>query len=229
VPLELQRIKVLCFDVDGTLSDTDDRWVSQLSRFLRPLGLLSNRYDPVFVARRLIMMLESPGNFLYHIFDRFGLDGIMAHFFSLIARRDKKRPANFWLIPQTRQALTRLHPHFPLAIISARGETGTTAFLDQFGLTAFFKSIATSQTCRYTKPFPDPVLWVASQMGVKPEECVMIGDTTQDIRAGKSAGAQTVGVLCGFGTEPELRRAGADLILSCPGDLVKVLLTSLVE
>jgi phosphoglycolate phosphatase-like HAD superfamily hydrolase len=41
----------------------------------------------------------------------------------------------------------------------------------------------------------------------------MIGDTTVDIRAGKAAGAQTVGVLCGFGEEEELRRAGADLIL----------------
>jgi phosphoglycolate phosphatase len=41
----------------------------------------------------------------------------------------------------------------------------------------------------------------------------MIGDTTVDILAGRSAGAQTVGVLCGFGEEPELRRLGADLIL----------------
>ena len=41
----------------------------------------------------------------------------------------------------------------------------------------------------------------------------MIGDTTVDMRAGKAAGAQTVGVLCGFGEEPELRQLGADLIL----------------
>ena len=56
-------------------------------------------------------------------------------------------------------------------------------------------------------------MWAAQQMQVKPEECLMVGDTTVDIRAGKSAGAQTVGVLCGFGTERELRRAGADLNL----------------
>jgi len=50
-------------------------------------------------------------------------------------------------------------------------------------------------------------------MNVSPENCLMIGDTTVDIRAGKSAGAQTVGVLCGFGEEPELKQMGADLIL----------------
>ena len=60
-------------------------------------------------------------------------------------------------------------------------------------------------------------------MGVKPEECLMIGDTTVDIRAGKSAGAQTVGVLCGFGEEPELRRFGADLILESTSQLADVL------
>jgi phosphoglycolate phosphatase-like HAD superfamily hydrolase len=60
-------------------------------------------------------------------------------------------------------------------------------------------------------------------MGVLPEECLMIGDTTVDIRAGRSAGAQTVGVLCGFGSEDELQRAGADLILPTPLDVLKYL------
>jgi phosphoglycolate phosphatase-like HAD superfamily hydrolase len=52
----------------------------------------------------------------------------------------------------------------------------------------------------------------------------MVGDTTVDIRAGKAAGAQTAGVLCGFGSERELRRAGADLILPTTGQLDEILL-----
>jgi phosphoglycolate phosphatase-like HAD superfamily hydrolase len=52
----------------------------------------------------------------------------------------------------------------------------------------------------------------------------MVGDTTVDMRAGKSAGAQAVGVLCGFGEEPELRRKGADMILKTTGELAGVLL-----
>ena len=67
------------------------------------------------------------------------------------------------------------------------------------------------------------MVWAARQMGLEPQECVMIGDTTVDIRAGKAAGAQTVGVLCGFGDEKELRRAGADLILPSTADLAQVL------
>ena len=70
----------------------------------------------------------------------------------------------------------------------------------------------------------DPILLAAQKMGVKPEECLMIGDTTVDMRAGKSAGAQTVGVLCGFGEEPELRKRGADQILKTTSELTGLLL-----
>ena len=61
-------------------------------------------------------------------------------------------------------------------------------------------------------------------MNVQPDECLMIGDTTVDIRAAKAAGAQSVGVLCGFGEEKELRQAGADLILESTALLADVLL-----
>ena len=96
-------------------------------------------------------------------------------------------------------------------------------FLDQFNLVPYFKCIATDQTCQHTKPFPDPILWAAREMGVLPEACLMVGDTSVDIRAGKAAGAQTVGVLCGFGEEAELREHGADMIISMTAELVQVL------
>lgn len=51
----------------------------------------------------------------------------------------------------------------------------------------------------------------------------MVGDTTVDIRAGKAAGAQTAGVLSGFGHARELQSAGADLILPSAADLLEVL------
>jgi phosphoglycolate phosphatase-like HAD superfamily hydrolase len=119
--------------------------------------------------------------------------------------------------------LQLIQGHFPMSIVSARGERTTKAFLEQFGLTPYFHTIVTSQTCPHTKPYPDPILFAAKQMCVLPEACLMIGDTTVDIHAGKAAGAQTVGVLCGFGEEAELRRAGADLILQTTPLLTSVL------
>ena len=54
----------------------------------------------------------------------------------------------------------------------------------------------------------------------------MIGDTTVDILAAKAAGAQSVGVLCGFGERHELARNGADLIVDTTAMLSQVLYPS---
>jgi N-acetyl-D-muramate 6-phosphate phosphatase len=96
-------------------------------------------------------------------------------------------------------------------------------FLEHFDLMQYFKVVVTAHTCKLTKPNPDPVIFAAEQLGLKPENCVMIGDTIVDIYAGKSAGTQTIGVLCGFGTLPELKRVGANMILSTTPDLIKIL------
>lgn len=218
--LDISRIKALCFDVDGTLSDTDDLYVHKIARFF-PRFLF---HDPQHAARRFVMWIESPGNALLGLTDTIGLDDEIAALVDWISRHQKKSAKTFWLIPGVDQMLRQLKGHYPMAIVSARDEYGTMRFLKQFDLVQYFDAIITGQSAEHTKPYPDPIFLAARQMNVKPEDCLMIGDTTVDIRAGKSAGTQTVGVLCGFGEEPELKRKGADLILNSTPDLVDVLI-----
>lgn len=218
--LDLTRIKALCFDVDGTLSDTDDMYVRKVRPFF-PSFLFR---DPDHAARRFVMWIESPGNALLGWADTVGIDDEIAVFIDWISKH-RKRPADkFLLVPGVDQALAQLKNHYRMSVVSARDVNGTMRFLEQFNLVSCFDVIVTGQTVSHTKPYPDPILYAAKQMQVRPEECLMIGDTTVDMRAGKSAGAQTVGVLCGFGEEPELRRLGADLILNSTPDLVNTLL-----
>src|SRR5215211_9429954 len=106
-----------------------------------------------------------------------------------------------------------------MAVVSARDKKSTMRFLTQFDLCKYFEVIVTGLSALHTKPYPDPILLAAEKMGVQPQECLMIGDTTVDMRAGKAAGAQTVGVLCGFGEEEELLRMGADHILNNTAEL----------
>jgi phosphoglycolate phosphatase-like HAD superfamily hydrolase len=109
-------------------------------------------------------------------------------------------------------------------VVSARDDKSTREFLEQFALTGYFQEIVTAITAEHTKPYPDPILYAAEKMGVDPENCLMIGDTTVDIRAGKAAGTQTVGVLCGFGERAELEHRETDLILDTTAELADVLL-----
>lgn len=218
MPLDVSRVRALCFDVDGTLSDTDDLYMQRASRFL-PRFLFRDRDR---LARRLVMWIESPGNALMGLPDRFGLDDELAALANWLYRHRKRDWKSYLLVPGVDKLLARLHGRFPMAVVSARDERATLAFLDHFNLTRYFDAVVTALTAEHTKPYPDPVLFAANKMGVAPEACLMIGDTTVDIRAGKSAGAQTVGVLCGFGEEAELRRMGADLILKSTAELGEV-------
>ena len=218
--LDTPRIQALCFDVDGTLSDTDDMYIQKVKRFF-PSFLFR---DPDHAARRFVMWVEAPGNALLGLADSLGMDDEMVAFIDWMNRHRKMSDKKFLLIPGVDAMLKRLKGKYPMAVVSARDEKGTMRFLQQFDLVRYFDVIVTGQSVEHTKPFPDPIRFAAEKMGVKPEDCLMIGDTTVDIRAGTSAGAQTVGVLCGFGEEPELFKFGANLILKNTGELADVLL-----
>lgn len=218
--LDTARIKALCFDVDGTLSDTDDVYTQKVLRFF-PRFLFK---DPQHAARRFVMWAEAPGNALLGLTDTIGMDDEIVALIDWLSRHQKRSSKTFWLIPGVDGMLKQLKGRYPMSVVSARDEKGTMRFLEQFDLVQYFDAVITGQSAPHTKPYPDPVLLAAQRMGVNAGECLMVGDTTVDMRAGKSAGAQTAGVLCGFGEEPELRKKGADTILKTTSELANLLL-----
>ena len=73
------------------------------------------------------------------------------------------------------------------------------------------------------KPAPDPILRAASALGVQASECAVVGDTENDVRAGKAAGARTIGVTWGYGTRARLEAAGVDYLIETPEALPPLL------
>lgn len=224
MPLDPDRIQAICFDIDGTLRDTDDQYTRRFERLFRPFRFLFPGRDAHHVARKFVMWAEGPGNFLMGIPDRLHLDDDLSRFADWLHHRGIGRTSHEYLmIAGVREMLETLRPRYKMAVVSARPKRGTLGFLEHFSLTPFFDAIAYAQSAVRTKPWPDPILWAAERMGVSPEACVMVGDTTVDLQAGRAAGAQTVGVLCGFGEHAELVREGPDEILPHTTDLAALL------
>ncbi len=226
VPLDRARIRGLLFDVDGTLSDSDDHMVS---RFASKLKFLESIFKPGTaqrLAHSLVHFAETPGNWLLQMADRLNLDPHLASFLDRRANQKEAELHNFPAIAGILPMLEILSERFPLAIVSARNEVTTRHFLRLNQLEEFFPVVVTSQTCPRSKPFADPLLYAAEQLGVPIENCLMIGDTVTDARAAKAAGAQSLSVLCGFGTEKELRRAGTQQILASTSELATYLTSS---
>lgn len=220
--LNIKKIRAICFDIDGTLNETDDHFINRAEILLWPLKIFLSNWEVKLLARRIVMGFEAPANLVYSWLDALGADHLLAE---MMKRTSGKgyRKKNFILVEDTPIMLKQLSKNYHLAIVSARDESSTLEFLEKFELNKYFQVIVTSQTCEHTKPFPDPLLHAARMMGVKAENCLMVGDTTVDMKTGRRAGTQTAGVLCGFGTEKELLRTGADVILSSTADLLEIL------
>ena len=221
--LDLTRIRALCFDIDGTLSDSDDYYADRLCRWIRYAPFVT---DPARTARRLVTWMESPANALLGLADSSGLDNGIISMMDWIQRHRKRHARRLPVMAGADDLLKKIHGRYPLAVVSARDENSAMAFLEQSNLVQHFDAIVTALSARHTKPYPDPIRLAAQRMGVAPDACVMIGDTGVDIRAGRAAGAQTVGVLCGYGETDELQSQGADLILRTTADLDGALLGS---
>ena len=73
------------------------------------------------------------------------------------------------------------------------------------------------------KPDPAGALALAEEFGVRPEECLYLGDTNTDMKTGKAAGMFTIGVLWGFRDEAELRENKADAIIHKPEEVLGLL------
>lgn len=223
--LDLDRIQAICFDIDGTLVDTDDAYVERLAGWLAHLGRLLRGRDPQRVARRLVMAAESPINALVAWMDWLHLDQILGPGMDALHRLRGVAPrASALLIPGARAALTSLGERYPLAIVTARERSSALDILHAHSLQNAFACIATARSARRAKPHPGPILWAAAQLNLRPETLLMVGDTRVDILAGRRAGAQTAGLLCGFGQEEELAQAGADMLFHDPAELADYLL-----
>ena len=213
-------IEAFLFDLDGTLLDSDNAAVEKLARRLAWLGSdqASRR------ARRLVMAAETPANTLLTGLDLLGLDSSLMGLADRLNRwQGHRTPDSFLMVPGIDLALHTLHGRYRLGVVTTRGQRDAERFLTQFELRTLFEVIVTRESTLRLKPHPAPVLRAVRELGLSPGRCVMVGDTTVDVRSARRAGAVAIGVLCGFGEQDELERAGADLILPSPAELPSAL------
>ncbi len=214
--LDPLTIDAILFDLDGTLMDTDDQVVESLALRLQ-------RFEWPWLyrkARRLVMASETPANALMTALDAVGLDAPLLRMWKVLrGLRRAAKEADFPLMSGSRAMLLALRGRYRLAIVTTRGREEAEAFLAQHDLGELFDLLITREDTWRLKPHPKPIERAAERLGVPPERCLMVGDTTVDVRSARRAGARAVAVLCGFGERDELEQAGADVILDHVSDL----------
>ena len=111
---------------------------------------------------------------------------------------------------------------FKIAVISNKAQEMAQKVVDKvFG--DMFDTVAGKREGYKTKPDPALTLEVAKELGVSPENCVLIGDSGMDMAAAVNAKIIGIGVLWGFRTEEELRLNGAEYIASSPAQILDII------
>ena len=112
-----------------------------------------------------------------------------------------------------------------LIVATSKPEELAVKVLESFHLEHYFDDIcgATFDDRRASK---DAVIKYAMEKNsiTNPERVVMVGDRKYDILGAKEAGIASIGVLYGFGSEEELKEAGADRIAATVDDLYDIII-----
>ena len=83
-------------------------------------------------------------------------------------------------------------------VITNKPSRFTRPLLSKFGILEYFDLVYCGDTFTEKKPHPMPLLKAAKQMGIDLEQCLMVGDSSNDINAAKACGMPCVGVRGGY-------------------------------
>ena len=113
------------------------------------------------------------------------------------------------------ETLQTLSEKAKLALITMRHCTSQVIQkeLDYFGIAKYFTHIVTAMDTSKPKPSPEALIQCVETLDLEMCDCIIAGDSVNDVRAGKAAGARTVAVLSGLFGREELVKECPDLIL----------------
>jgi phosphoglycolate phosphatase len=99
------------------------------------------------------------------------------------------------------------------AVVTSKEVRFTKIILDHFDIARYFDAIVGGDTTPARKPDPRPVLEAVRLLGGPAAAAVMVGDSENDINAGRGAGTLTCAVTFGFRTAEQLRLTEPDVII----------------
>ncbi len=221
-PIPTHQIKLLIFDLDGTLIDSRQDLVNSVNAALRSLGRDELPSDeiasmvgdgaPTLVRRALG---DTPDEDLL----RRGLEFFLSYY------REHKLD------------YTHLYPGIPEALETLQGINGarrvmsvltnkpvipSRAIVDALGIGEKFVSVYGGNSFATKKPDPLGINTILAETGVRPDEAVMIGDSAVDILTGRAAGTWTCGVTYGFAPHTLVETPG-DVVADNPQELSRLL------
>ncbi len=180
------RVEAVCFDMDGTLVDSDAAWLRATRAAFARHGV--ELTDALYAET---LGLDNTGGVkavLRHFPDR-GLDPA-----DLVLDLEDAIQAEFRRgiepMPGAGELLARWHARWPLALVSTSSENLIDCALDGLGWRRHFAFRLSSEQVGPSKPDPAVYREAARRLGKAPEACLAVEDSLNGVRSAHSAGMQ---------------------------------------
>lgn len=217
----LAGIRLVAFDLDGTLVDSVPDLATAVDAMLDDMGLGSAGEARVrdWVGNGSHKLVERA---LHHATgkspDTRQLETSHARFLHHYGLAPSKRTRVF---PGVRDALAALHERgLPLVVITNKPYAFIAPILETLQLADYFAMAVGGDSLPQKKPDPAPLLHVADHFGVVPSACLMVGDSRHDIEAGRRAGFRTLAVPYGYNHGEPVAASKPDFLVESLAELV---------
>jgi phosphoglycolate phosphatase len=206
-------MSVILFDLDGTLSDPKPGITRSIQFALEKLGRDVPPTDELTwcIGPPLLGSLETL------LGERAEAEAALALYRQRFGEIGLYENA---LYPGIRSALVDLSGRgHRLFVATSKPTVFAERIIAHFALSAFFDAIYGSELDGTRSNKVELLAHVVREAAIEPATTTMIGDRSHDIVGGRRNGMRSLGVLYGYGSEAELRDAGADGLVRAPDEL----------
>lgn len=223
---EPRSIKLVIFDLDGTLIDSRLDLVHSVNAALRHIGRPALPDDVIasYVGDGAPILIQRAlgGETVEESVVRQGLQFFLSYY------REHKLD-HTTVYAGIRESLGAIQNSCiapsgaprQMAVLSNKPVGPSRAIVEALGLGPFFTQIYGGNSFATKKPAPEGARKLLEENGVRPEEAVIVGDSHVDIETGRNAGLWTVGVNYGFAPHT-LRASPPDVLVDTPNELAEV-------
>jgi len=204
-------LKAVIFDMDGVIIDSEPTHMKLENDTYKKLGIeVTGDEHLSFVGATSQYMWEVLKN-KYKLNQT--LEELVEYERSIYFKYLNSEECEISLIDGVKELIEELHKNgVKLAIASSSPLNVIEAIAKKFKIEKYFETFVTGDYVKRSKPEPDIFLYASQKLGVSPENCIVIEDSHNGVRAAKKAGMKCVGL----NSDPEGRQdiSMADLVIN---------------
>lgn len=209
-------MKLIIFDFDGTIADTN-KDIALLTNMLRKkLGYQSKSLDEItsYIGDGVIKLIErsvpeyhNPAELKEIFIDLYEKNPVM----------ETK------LYPDVKETLSELkNRNYELAILTNKPENIARKILHHFGIISMFSMVVGEDTLPYRKPDPEVVEFILKTLNIRGEETTMVGDGVNDILVAKNGAITSIFAAYGYSAFEKMKELNPDYVIDKFSDLLKI-------